>query len=183
MRFFGVATPPRGAAPAGDVWAFAGWKLYHSTNGGANFSQVWQFYELDHVFTLGPLPNVTAPSGRGAAELFAACAAAGAAEAAAAGKPPLPAPGAGAGYTVYAVGTRAYGEDAALYGSVDAGAHWELLAGGNATPANALGDAPYVLEASKREPGVLFVGTGGRGAWWRDVGAELRAALLKCGGE
>jgi hypothetical protein len=181
--FFGVATPPRGAAPSGDVWVFSGWKLYHSVNGGANFSQVWQFYELDHVFTLGPLPNVTSPAGRGTAELFGACVAAGAAAAAAAGAPTLPAPGAGAGYAVYAVGTHAYGEDAALYGSVDAGATWVRLAGGNATPGNALGDSPYVLEASEKDPGVLFVGTGGRGAWWRDVGADLRTALLECGGE
>jgi hypothetical protein len=178
-----VATPPRGAAPSGDVWVFSGWKLYHSVNGGANFSQVWQFYELDHVFTLGPLPNVTSPAGRGTAELFGACVAAGAAAAAAAGAPTLPAPGAGAGYAVYAVGTHAYGEDAALYGSVDAGATWVRLAGGNATPGNALGDSPYVLEASEKDPGVLFVGTGGRGAWWRDVGADLRTALLECGGE
>jgi hypothetical protein len=181
VPFFGLATPPRGAAPRGDIWAFAGWKLWHSVNGGANFSQVWQFYELDHVLAVGPLPNFTSPAGRGSAELFAACVAAGAAASAAVGAPPLPAPGAGAGYAVYAVGTRAYGEQAALYGSVDAGANWALLAGGNATPGNALGDSPYVLEASKRDPGVLFVGTGGRGAWWRDVSAELRAALLACG--
>jgi hypothetical protein len=39
--FFGLATPPRGAAAAGDLWAFAGWKLYHSVNGGRNFSGVY----------------------------------------------------------------------------------------------------------------------------------------------
>eukprot|EP01044_Picomonas_judraskeda_P003493 COSAG03_NODE_288_length_9356_cov_6.131224_7_plen_142_part_00 len=39
--FFGIATPPRGAAAAGDLWAFAGWKLYHSVNGGRNFSGVY----------------------------------------------------------------------------------------------------------------------------------------------
>ena len=29
VPFFGISTPPRGSSAAGDVWAFAGWKLYH----------------------------------------------------------------------------------------------------------------------------------------------------------
>ena len=29
VPYFGIATPPRGASAAGDVWAFSGWKLYH----------------------------------------------------------------------------------------------------------------------------------------------------------
>ena len=180
VPFFGVATPPRGAAPAGDVWAFAGWKLYHSVNGGANFSQVWQFYSIDHVLTLGPLPNFTSPStGRGAGELAAACAARSAA-AEGGGAGPLPWPATGAGYAVYAIGLRNYGEPTALWGSVDYGNKWIQLSGGNVTPAQGLGDSPYVIEASAKEPGVLFVGTGGRGAWWRDVSGDLKAALLEC---
>jgi len=186
VPFFGVATPPRGTAAAGDIWVFSGWKLYHSVNAGANFSQVWQFYELDHVLDTGPLPNVTSrASGRTAGELAALCAAKGDARAAAAGLPPLPAQpltaaGAPAAYAVYAIGELAYDSPAALYGSVDFGRSWVPLAGVNATPAQGLGASPYVLEASAAAPGVLFVGTGGRGAYWRDVSGDLAAALLRC---
>jgi hypothetical protein len=42
VPFFGLATPPRGAAAAGDIWAFAGWKLYHSVDGGKSFASAWQ---------------------------------------------------------------------------------------------------------------------------------------------
>lgn len=102
VPFFGIATPPRGAAAAGDIWAFAGWKLYHrrgvrgrwvdaemlrlmpspvspalcSVNGGANFSNVWQFYHPQPVIAVGPPPAVrSSRSGRGAGELAALCAA------------------------------------------------------------------------------------------------------------
>jgi len=183
VPFFGIATPPHGAAAAGDVWVFAGWKLYHSIDAGATFSQVYQFYELDHVFTLGALPAVaSAASGRDAAALSALCAARGARAAAAAGRAPLPgAPAAGAGYVVYALGLRDYATPAALYASVDYGHSWRALSGANSTtPEQGLGDSPYVLEASAKDVGTLFVGTGGRGAFWRDVSADLRAALLAC---
>ena len=113
VPYFGLATPPRGTAAAGDIWCFAGWKLYHSTNAGANFSQVYQLYSLDHVFTLGVLPpTVSSRTGRDAPALAALCAARGAAAAAAAGLPPLPVPSAPAAYAVYAIGLRDYDTDA-----------------------------------------------------------------------
>jgi hypothetical protein len=52
----GIATPPRGTAPVGDIWAFAGWKLYHSVNGGHNFSAAWTFYHPSHTLAVGALP-------------------------------------------------------------------------------------------------------------------------------
>lgn len=70
-----------------------------------------------------------------------------------------------------------------LYGSIDFGHSWIPLAGANSsTPTQGLGDSPLVLEASAKDAGVLFVGTGGRGAFVRDVSADLRAALLACEG-
>ena len=35
VPFFGLATPPRGASAAGDLWTFAGWKLFHSISESA----------------------------------------------------------------------------------------------------------------------------------------------------
>jgi hypothetical protein len=43
-----------------------------------------------------------------------------------------------------------------------------------------LGDSPYVLEASAAHPGTVFVGTGGRGVFTRDVSPALREMLLSC---
>ncbi len=84
-------------------------------------------------------------------------------------------------YAVYVLGTQKYGGISSLYASVDFGASWVALAGANSsTPTQGRGDMPTVLEASAQQPGVLFVGTGGRGAYWRDVSADLRAALLGC---
>ncbi len=182
---FGLATPPAGAAAAGDVWAFAGWKLYHSVNGGANFSQVWEMYSIDRVLAVGPLPAV--PGGRSAGELALACAArAQAARGAAAAPPPRPLPprlpsGAPPAYAVYAVGPQTY-EQEGLYGSVDFGHSWVKLSGANSsTPTQALGDTPQVLEASLQQPGVLLVGTEGRGGYVRNVTEDLVRALLACG--
>lgn len=82
---------------------------------------------------------------------------------------------------VYVWGALNYGEASALYASVDFGNHWLPLtsvAGG--TPDQALGDSPNVLQASAAEPGVIYVGTGGRGAFWRDVSGLLQSALLAC---
>lgn len=90
---------------------------------------------------------------------------------------------AAAAYVVYVLGARSSYEDAdsALYASVDFGASWVALSGINSTtPTQGLGDHPEVLEASLQEPGVMFVGTAGRGAYWRNVSADLTAALLKC---
>jgi hypothetical protein len=82
---------------------------------------------------------------------------------------------------VYVLGIVSYNTSSALYASVDAGHSWIALSGANATPAQGLGDSPVVLEASLAQPGLIFVGTGGRGAFWRDVSAELKAELLRCG--
>jgi len=180
VPFFGLATPPRGASAEGDLWTFAGWQLHHSINGGANQSGVWSFYHPDTVITVGPLPPAASPSGRDERALAALCADRGARAAAAAGRPPLPAP-AGAAYAVYVIGERNYNEPSALYASVDFGHSWVPLSGANSTtPAQGLGDTPTALEASAKEPGVLYVGTGGRGVFARDVSAVLRAALLAC---
>ena len=186
VPFYGLAVPPRGAAAAGDLWAFAGWKIYHSVDAGATFSQAYSFYEIDHVLAVGPLPPTTAgASGRHERELATRCYERSAAAAVASGAQPLPPPraptdGGAAGYVVYAIGTHNYAEPTALYASIDAGHSWLQLSGFNSTPAQALGDSPYVLEASLSQPGTLYVGTGGRGAFVRDVAAELRAALLAC---
>ena len=168
------------------MWAFAGWKLYHSVNGGANFSQVWEMYSIDRVLAVGPLPRV--PGGRSAGELALACAtraqaaaARGAGAAAARPLPPRLPSGAAAAYAVYAVGPQTYQQEG-LYGSVDFGHTWVKLSGANSsTPAQALGDTPQVLEASLQEPGVLLVGTEGRGAYVRNVTEDLVRALLACG--
>ena len=185
VPLFGLATPPPGAAAAGDVWAFAGWKLYHSTNAGVNFSQVWQVYSLDRALAVGPLPAV--PGGRSAGELALACAArAQAAQAGQAGASSRPLPprlpsGAAPAYAVYVVGPKDY-EREGLYGSVDFGATWIPLAGANSsTPLQGLGDTPYVLEASLQQPGVLLVGTEGRGGYVRNCTEDLVRALLACG--
>ncbi len=82
---------------------------------------------------------------------------------------------------MYVLGELAYGAPSALFASIDFGSTWFPLSGANSsTPAQGLGDSPAVLEASAQQPGVLFVGTGGRGAYWRDVSADLHAALLDC---
>jgi len=180
VPFFGLATPPRGASAAGDLWTFAGWKLYHSTNGGVNQSGVWSFYHPDTVIAVGPLPGAASPAGRDERALAALCAARGARAAAAAGRAPLPTP-AGAAYAVYVIGERDYAEPSALFASVDLGHSWLPLSGANSTtPAQGLGDTPTALEASAKEPGVLYVGTGGRGIFARNVAADLVAALLAC---
>lgn len=185
VPFYGLAVPPRGAAAAGDLWAFAGWKIYHSVDAGATFSQASSFYEIDHVLAVGPLPPTTSATGRRERELAARCYERSAAAAAASGAQPLPAPrapadGGAAGYAVYAIGTHNYAEPTALYASIDAGHSWLQLSGFNSTPAQGLGDSPYVLEADLAQLGTLYVGTGGRGAFKSDVSAELRAALLAC---
>lgn len=83
-----------------------------------------------------------------------------------------------------------------------------IVQGGNATDMsqNGLGDSPAVIEPSAKEPGLVYVGTGarapsfiaacrklvrrsgligdvvagGRGAFFRNVTADLSAALLAC---
>ena len=81
---------------------------------------------------------------------------------------------------MYVFGTLNYGEASALYASVDFGNHWVSLSGSAATPEQGLGDSPSILSASASEPGVVYVGTGGRGAFWRDVSGVLGDALLAC---
>jgi hypothetical protein len=180
--YFGVATPPHGASAAGDVWVFAGWKLYHSTNGGANFSQAWSFYHPDKTITIGALPMVRSPSsGRDERQLAALCTAKQAAKALEEGLPALPVPAApSAGYAVYVLGNQKYGDAAALYASVDFGHSWIALSGANATAEQGLGDYPSVIEASAKDVGVVYVGTGGRGLFGRNVTSTLAAALLAC---
>jgi hypothetical protein len=91
-------------------------------------------------------------------------------------------PAAGDGYVVYAIGEQSFDWPAALLASVDYGHTWLALSGANSTaPAQGLGDSPLVLEASAKTPGVIYVGTGGRGAFVRDVSPEIVAALLSCG--
>jgi len=182
---FSIATPPRGTSSAGDIWAFAGWKLYHSVNGGVNFTQVWQVYGVEKALAVGPLPGCagSVPSG----DLALKCAMRAEATAEALGKPPLPIPhlplpsGASPGYTVYFVGPKDYGVPESVYASIDFGHSWIPLAGPNSsTPSQGLGDTPYVLEPSLRDPGVLYVGTEGRGGYFRNTTEELCAALLAC---
>ncbi len=149
VPLFGLATPPRGTSAMGDLWAFAGWKLYHSTDGGHSFSGVWSVYGMDHVVTVGRLPAMS--GGGNATELASRCAAQAAAAAAAANRPSLPLPRAGTGYVVYIVGVRNYGEPAALFGSVDYGHSWIPLAGPNSsTPQQGLGDSPYERTMKKK---------------------------------
>ena len=94
--------------------------------------------------------------------------------------PAHPRPTPPTGYVVYAVGILTYGSPAALFASIDMGHSWLQLSGGNITAAQALGDSPYVLEASASAPGVVYVGTEGRGSFYRDAGLTLREALLGC---
>eukprot|EP00040_Diaphanoeca_grandis_P027314 m.155105 g.155105 ORF g.155105 m.155105 type:complete len:827 (+) comp30924_c0_seq6:1734-4214(+) len=184
--FFALATPPRDAAAVGDVWAFAGWKLYHSVNGGANFSQVWEFYHVDTIIAVGAVPQLRSPvSGRDERELSQLCGQRAAADAKVLGHPELPLPpptrsGAPASYVVYALGERNYGQPSALFASIDFGHSFFQLSGGNATASQGLGDSPTVLEASAKDVGVIYVGTGGRGVFSRNVTAELMNALLAC---
>jgi hypothetical protein len=197
--FFGVATPPRGSSAPGDLWAFAGWKLYHSINGGANFSSTWSFYHPSTTITVGALPHVTsARTGRDQSELAALCTRRGSINALKDGNPTLPVPvlvapssvskelpagerqQATAGYAVYVFGIQAYDQPTALYASIDFGHTWIQLSGGNVTAEEALGDSPTVLEASAKDVGVVYVGTGGRGLFERNVTAQLTTALLAC---
>jgi hypothetical protein len=164
VPYFAVATPPRGAAAApGDVWVFAGWKLYHSVNGGANFSQVWQFYSVQKALSVGPLPE-------GAAGLARACSSDSSSGSAAS-----------SAYAVYVVGIPQYGVQEGLFASVDQGRSWIPLAGPHSTtPHQGLGDTPLVLEPRAKDPGVLFVGTEGRGGYYRNVSGDLLRALHSC---
>lgn len=187
---FGIAVPPRGTAAAGDIWAFAGWQLHRSTNGGANFSSVWQFYSVKSAIAVGPLPNATSrSSGRSAAELSALCARRlpadarprpahpalrGSAEEAASPYPFSSA--ASAAYVVYAAGQLNYGDPYGIFASVDYGNTWVDVT----VPAQRLGDGPNVLEASLSAPGTLLVGTDGRGAFYADVTGVLLGALEGC---
>ena len=186
VPYFAIATPPRGTAAVGDVWVFAGWQLHHSTNGGANFSGVWAFYNPSTTITIGPLPSITSPtSTRSSRELAALCASQGARKGAAEGHSPLPkqpltSSGSLPAYVVYAVGIRNYNEPTALFASVDFGHSWIPLSGANSTVEQGLGDSPLVLEASVKDPGVVYVGTGGRGAFMRNVTEDLVKALLEC---
>jgi hypothetical protein len=178
--FFGIATPPRGAAPGGDIWAFAGWKLHHSINGGKNFSSVWSFYHPSHTLAIGALPPTrSSVTGRNEMELAGLC---GAKAALAARKEALPLPTVKAGYVVYVLGVREYSHPEALFASVDFGHSWIQLSGGNITarPENGLGDSPVVIEPSRKDLGTVLVGTGGRGVFYRNVTKELQAALLSC---
>ena len=188
VPYFAVATPPRGTAAAGDVWVFAGWQLHHSTNGGLNFSGVWAFYHPSTTITIGPLPSITSSTGRKTGELAALCASQGARKGALDSHNPLPeqprtSTGALPSYVVYAIGIRNYDEPTALFASVDFGHSWIPLSGANATAEQGLGDSPLVLEASVKDPGVVYVGTGGRGAFMRNVTGDLVKALLGCEGE
>ena len=48
-----------------------------------------------------------------------------------------------------------------------------------ASSASRLGDYPYVMEASKSEFGLVFVGSFGRGVFYANVSALLRGALIE----
>ena len=52
-----------------------------------------------------------------------------------------------------------------------------------ARPENGLGDSPVVIEPSSKDIGTVFIGTGGRGIFYRNVTADLQAALLACEGD
>lgn len=128
VPLFAVATPPANTSTAGDVWVFAGWQLWHSTDGGLSWSQRWEMYSVQAAIALGPLPAAAKPTSD-------------------------------CGYAVYAIGIQAYGQPSGVFASADCGATWQRLA----TPTQQLGDSPVALEASLQEPGVLYVGTSGRG--------------------
>lgn len=193
VPIFAIATPPRGTAAAGDIWAFAGWQLHHSTNGGYNWSSAWQFYSVKNTIAVGPLPNGTsAKTDKSAAELSAICASKLPVD-----RQPKPATSTllqsdiaagrqyaypastatSAAYAVYAVGQLSYNDaQYGVYGSVDYGNTWVALT----TATQGLGDDPNVVEASLQSPGTIFVGTEGRGAFYSDVSAVLMEALEAC---
>lgn len=184
VPLFAIATPPRGTAAAGDIWAFAGWQLQHSTNGGANFSQAWEFSSVKSTITVGPLPNVT-----GAAAMSARCALRLPEESRPRGahvdilnseeaaRSPYPySTAAGPAYVVYAAGSAVWGAYQGVFASVDYGNSWRELT----TADEMLGDSVGVLEASLASPGVLTVGTDGRGAFYIDATAILLEELSKC---
>jgi len=189
VPIFGIAVPPRGTAAAGDIWAFAGWKLYRSVDGGHTFSNVWQFYSVQSAVAVGPLPNVTSRrTGRTAADMSALCA-----QRLPADQRPRPAhaallrsdeasgyaypfsTSASAAYVVYGAGQAAYGSYG-VFASVDYGNSWLELT----TPSQALGDDPNVLQPSLSAPGTVFVGTEGRGGFYADVTQVLLQALESC---
>ena len=197
VPLFGIATPPRGTAAAGDIWAFAGWGLHHSVNGGANFSSVWQFYSIKNAIAVGPLPaNVTSKrTGRTASEMSALCASltpdharpkpatteliAGDAAAGMTWAYPT-STAAGPAYVVYAIGLAAYTDPHyGVYVSADYGNHWTELT----TPQQGLGDSPNMIEASLQQPGMVFVGTEGRGAFYLDASQAIASALERCEAE
>jgi xyloglucan-specific exo-beta-1,4-glucanase len=198
VPLFGIATPPRGTSAAGDIWAFAGWQLHHSTDGGKTFSGVWKFYSVKNTIAVGPLPaTITSPrSGRTAAELSGLCARHRGAAARpaprslvdndrAAGRTvPYPtsaddtasAEGSPA-YVVYGVGTLTGDTDrVGVYVSADYGNTWGELTSAR----QGLGDSPCVLEASIGTPGRVYVGTDGRGAFYGDATPVIADMLLEC---
>jgi xyloglucan-specific exo-beta-1,4-glucanase len=192
VPLFAIATPPRGTAAAGDIWAFAGWQLHHSTDGGNTFSQVWQFYSVKNTIAVGPLPNTTSSkTGLSTAELSARCAAKLPAEQRPKGAPRsivnhdlaagrsyayAASTEASAAYVVYGVGTMSYTGGPGLYMSVDYGNTFTELT----TPAQKLGDSASVVEASLQNPGLVFVGTDGRGAFYYDASSDILEALERC---
>jgi hypothetical protein len=185
VPYFAIATPPRGTSAIGDIWVFAGWQLHHSINGGVNFSGVWAFYHPSTTITIGPLPAITSSQGYNSSSLANLCAIKGRKREVESGytqlpPQPLTSNGAPAGYVVYAIGIRNYDEPTALFASIDFGHSWIPLSGANATAEQGLGDSPLVLEASIKDPGIIYVGTGGRGAFVRNVTNDLVKALLEC---
>ena len=150
---------------------------------------MWEAYGVDKVIAVGPLPAV--PGVRSAGELALACARSAQQQqqqrssSSSTPLPPRPLPphlpsGAPPAYVVYMVGPKDYNAEG-LYASVDFGHSWIPLAGNaSSTPLQGLGDTPQVLEASLQQPGVLLVGTEGRGAYWRDCTQDLVGALLAC---
>jgi hypothetical protein len=175
VPLFAIVTPPRGTAAAGDIWAFSGWKLYHSIDGGMSFEAVWQLFSVQATLAVGPVPNGTSRvTGRTAAEMSARCARSGGGAARA-----LPlASAAGPSYVVYAVGELMYQGAITVVVSADYGKTWKTLT----TPAQGLGDSPNVVDVSLQSPGTVFVGTEGRGTFYLDASATLLEMLEACEG-
>lgn len=184
VPLFSIATPPAGTADAGVVWVFSGWKLYVSMDYAQSFSQVWQLSSVQSALTIGPLPDaIDSSTGMHARELQQRCLAQAAKRTQhgshTSSSPPTAPTGlysASTSYVVYAIGEVAYGGPTQVAFSVDAGASWNALYDAS----EGLGDSPNVLDVSLQLPGVVFVGTDGRGAFYTNGTAAIMHALAQC---
>lgn len=163
MYQYALAVPSAGTSAPGDVWmAFGASGLYRTTDGGKTTEQVQGVTSAD-IIAIGPLPGDVEDDARlcAAGRSHAASAASGAAP---------------AGYAVYLFGIVGSDTFTQAYVSVNMGASWTSLH----QAGQGLGDQPSRMTASRQQPGMVFVGTGGRGIFYYNASAEIRDAVKSC---